>query len=141
MNRTANILVVDDEAMTRTALCECLTDAGYRVRAAASGAEGLAALAASSDLDLMLLDLGMPEMDGFEVLRRHRDGQGRAAVVILSGLAEIESVVKAMKLGAADYLSKPFQPTELDLVLRRTLASRTLDVAAPSPSRERATPL
>ena len=136
MDRNATILVVEDDAATRSALCEYLMGAGYRVRTAGSGAEGLTALQASNEVDAILLDLVMPDMDGFELLRRHREMQGRAAVVVLSGLSEAESVVKAMKFGAADYLPKPFDPQELDLVLRRTLDSRAPAGAAARPSHE-----
>ncbi len=130
MDRNATILVVEDDAATRSALCEYLAAAGYRVRTAASGAEGLTALQSSADVDAVLLDLVMPDMDGFELLRRHREADGRAAVVVLSGLSEAENVVKAMKVGAADYLPKPFDPHELELVLRRTLDSRAAAPAA-----------
>jgi two-component system response regulator AtoC len=136
MDRNATILVVEDDAATRSALCEYLMGAGYRVRTAGSGAEGWTALQASNEVDAILLDLVMPDMDGFELLRRHREMQGRAAVVVLSGLSEAESVVKAMKFGAADYLPKPFDPQELDLVLRRTLDSRAPAGAAARPSHE-----
>ncbi|GEJ56272.1 sigma-54-dependent transcriptional regulator [Anaeromyxobacter diazotrophicus] len=131
MDRNATILVVEDDAPTRSALCEYLGMAGYRVRTAASGGEGLAALQARSDVDAVLLDLVMPDMDGFELLRRYRASQGQAAVVVLSGLSEAENVVKAMKFGAADYLPKPFDPSELDLVLRRALDSRAPGRAGP----------
>jgi two-component system response regulator AtoC len=131
MDRNATILVVEDDAPTRAALCDYLGTAGYRVRTAASGGEGLAALQARSDVDAVLLDLVMPDMDGFELLRRYRESDGRAAVVVLSGLSEAENVVKAMKFGAADYLPKPFDPSELDLVLRRTLDSRATGRAGP----------
>jgi two-component system response regulator AtoC len=136
MDRNATILVVEDDAATRSGLCEYLAAAGYRVRTAASGAEGLAALQASNDVDAVLLDLVMPDMDGFELLRRHREAQGRAAVVVLSGLSEAENVVKAMKFGAADYLPKPFDPQELDLVLRRALDTRVPAGAGARPPRE-----
>ncbi|HEX7489598.1 MAG TPA: sigma-54 dependent transcriptional regulator [Anaeromyxobacteraceae bacterium] len=124
MDRNATILVVEDDAPTRSALCEYLGLAGYRVHTAASGGEGLTALQGRPDIDAVLLDLVMPDMDGFELLRRYRESEGRAAVVVLSGLSEAENVVKAMKFGAADYLPKPFDPSELDLVLRRALDSR-----------------
>jgi len=126
MDRNATILVIEDDAATRTALCEYLGTAGYRVRTAATGAEGLAALQGPGDVDAVLLDLMMPDMDGFELLRRYREAEGRAAVVVLSGLSEAENVVKAMKFGAADYLPKPFDPQDLELVLRRTLDGRAL---------------
>src|SRR5512133_3815864 len=125
MERKPTVLVVEDDAPSRAALCEHLATAGYDVRAAATAQEALAALQGSPAVDAILLDLVMPDMDGFELLRRHRESQGRAAVVVLSGLSEAENVVKAMKFGAADYLPKPFDPQELDLVLRRTLDSRS----------------
>ena len=75
------ILVVEDDAATRSALCEYLAAAGYRVRTAGSGGEGLAALQGSSDVDAVLLDLVMPDMDGFELLRRHREAGGRATPI------------------------------------------------------------
>jgi two-component system response regulator AtoC len=142
MDRNATILVVEDDAATRSALCEYLATAGYRVRTAASGAEGLAALQGGGPaVDAVLLDLVMPDMDGFEVLRRHRAADGKAAVVVLSGLSEAENVVKAMKFGAADYLPKPFEPSELDLVLRRTLESRAPGLGPlPRPARNEAAP-
>ncbi len=138
MDRNATILVIEDEEATRSALCEYLATAGYRVRTAASGGEGLAALQSPADVDAILLDLVMPDMDGFEVLRRHREAEGSAAVVVLSGLSEAESVVKAMKFGAADYLPKPFDPSELDLVLRRALESRSSSAPGPRPTRDAA---
>ena len=135
MDRNATILVVEDDADTRSALCEYLETAGYTVRTATSGADGLGVLQASSDVDAVLLDLVMPDLDGFELLRRYRAAEGRAAVVVLSGVSETESVVKAMKLGAADYLPKPFEASELDLVVRRALESRTPLLAPPRPAR------
>jgi two-component system, NtrC family, response regulator AtoC len=140
MDRNATILVVEDDAATRTALCEYLGAAGYRVRTAGSGGEGLAALQGSSDVDAVLLDLVMPDMDGFELLRRYRGAEGRAAVVVLSALSEAESVVKAMKFGAADYLPKPFDPSELDLVLRRTLEVRAPAASGARPGRDGGVP-
>ena len=136
MDRNATILVVEDDAPTRSALCEYLAGAGYRVKTAASGGEGLATLQSSGDVDAVLLDLVMPDMDGFELLRRHHQAEGRAAVVVLSGLSEAENVVKAMKFGAADYLPKPFEPSELDLVLRRALESRAPPAVAAAPEGE-----
>src|SRR5690348_5472402 len=103
MERNGSILVIDDDDATRTSLCEVLASAGYRTRAAAGGAEGLEALA-SGEHDAVLLDLVMPSVDGFEVLRRYREQGGRAPVVVLSALSEAEDVVRAMRLGASDYL-------------------------------------
>ncbi|HET7755056.1 MAG TPA: sigma-54 dependent transcriptional regulator [Anaeromyxobacteraceae bacterium] len=131
MERNGSILVIDDDEATRSSLREWLANAGYRTRAAASGAEGLEALSAGGE-DLVLLDLVMAGVDGFEVLRRYREQGGRAPVVVLSALSEAEDVVRAMRLGATDYLPKPFDVGELDLVLRRALESRPRG-AAPTP--------
>jgi two-component system response regulator AtoC len=120
MDQDCTVLVIDDDEAARAPLCEYLASAGYRVRSAGGGAEGLAALAAGP-VDAILLDLVMPEPDGFEVLRRLRPIAPRVPVIVLSALSQAEDVVRAMKLGASDYLPKPFETPELDLVLRRAL--------------------
>ncbi|BDG06009.1 sigma-54-dependent transcriptional regulator [Anaeromyxobacter oryzae] len=135
MDHDCSVLVIEDDDAARTALSAFLEAAGYRVRAAAGGAEALASLEASG-ADAVLLDLVMPEPDGFEVLRRIRERDPRVPVIVLSALSQAEDVVRAMKLGATDYLPKPFDPGELDLVLRRALdgpARRAPDVAASRP--------
>src|SRR3990172_6895825 len=120
MEHDFTLLVSEDDDAARTALAGLLGLAGYGVRAAAGGAEALAELSGAS-VDAVLLDLVMPEPDGFEVLRRLRDRDPRLPVIVLSALSETEDVVRAMKLGATDYLAKPFDPAELALVLRRAL--------------------
>jgi two-component system response regulator AtoC len=120
MEHDFTLLVIEDDDAARTALAGLLGLAGYGVRAAAGGAEALAELSGAS-VDAVLLDLVMPEPDGFEVLRRLRDRDPRLPVIVLSALSETEDVVRAMKLGATDYLAKPFDPAELELVLRRAL--------------------
>jgi len=133
MERNGSILVIDDDEATRSSLREWLANAGYRTRTAASGAEGLEVLQAG-DEDAVLLDLVMAGVDGFEVLRRYREQGGRAPVVVLSALSDAEDVVRAMRLGATDYLPKPFDVGELDLVLRRALDSRPRPAATPPPT-------
>ena len=134
MERNGSILVIDDDDATRSSLCEVLAGAGYRTQAAAGGMEGLDALA-SGEQDAVLLDLVMPSVDGFEVLRRYREQGGRAPVVVLSALSEAEDVVRAMRLGASDYLPKPYEVSELELVLRRALDGRPpRPSATPPPS-------
>jgi two-component system response regulator AtoC len=132
MDRAAHVLVIDDDEATRSSLCEYLDHAGYRVRLARSGAEGLEAVQAASDLDIVLLDLVMPEVDGFELLKRYRERGGDLPVVVLSALSAAEDVVRTMKLGATDYLPRPFDPQELDLVLRRALEGRPVTPGAPA---------
>jgi two-component system response regulator AtoC len=121
MDRNCTVLVVDDDDDVRNSLSEFLTSGGYRVRSAVGGAEALELLQSEPPVDCVLLDLVMPRVDGFEVLRRMRERPGQVPVVVLSALSDAEDVVKAMKLGASDYLPKPFEIGELDLVLRRAL--------------------
>jgi two-component system, NtrC family, response regulator AtoC len=131
MDPDCTVLVIEDDDAAREALCEFLATAGYRVKPLRNGAEALAAVEASR-LDAVLLDLVIPEPDGFEVLRQIRSRDPRVPVVVMSALSQAEDVVRAMKLGATDYLPKPFEISELNLVLRRALQGpkrRPLDVA------------
>jgi two-component system response regulator AtoC len=130
MDHDCTVLVIEDDDTAREALCDFLATAGYRVRPLRDGVEAIAALA-TSRVDAVLLDLVIPEPDGFEVLRRIRARDVQVPVVVMSALFEAEDVVRAMKLGATDYLPKPFEVSELNLVLSRALdglARRTLDV-------------
>ncbi len=134
MDHDCTVLVIEDDDEAREALCDYLSTAGYRPRSARSGAEALAALA-DGPADAVLLDLVIPEPDGFELLRRFRERDRRLPVIVMSGLSEAEDVVRAMKLGATDYLPKPFEVPELDLVLRRALETaggRARDLAGAS---------
>src|SRR3954471_20445654 len=119
MDRMA-VLVVDDEESVRVYLQELLSQSGYLARTASTGAQALEMLAAGS-FDAVLLDVVMPEVSGLEVLRRYREGGGTAPVIVLSALAGADDAVRAMKLGATDYLSKPFDQVDLETTLRRAL--------------------
>ncbi len=133
MDRIA-VLVVDDEESVRTFLAEFLGSSGYQVRSASSGAQALDMLAGGS-FDAVLLDVMMPEMSGLEVLGRYRSNGGTAPVIVLSALTGQDDAVRAMKLGATDYLSKPFDNAELEDVLSRALGRR--NVARPAEPRPR----
>jgi two-component system response regulator AtoC len=135
MDRDCSVLVIEDDDAAREGLREFLSAAGYRVRPAGSGSEALAAIAAAP-ADAVLLDLVIPAPDGFEVLRRLRERDPRTPVIVMSALSQAEDVVRAMKLGAQDYLPKPFEVSELNLVLRRALEGRRRapDVGAPAAS-------
>ncbi|MFH1243376.1 MAG: response regulator [Pseudomonadota bacterium] len=106
------ILVVDDELVVRDSLKEWLVDEGFQVDMAESGAEALEKVA-EQDFNLMLLDIKMPGMDGVEVLRLSRDIRPDLAVVMMTAYATVETAVEAMKMGALDYLMKPFDPDKL----------------------------
>jgi two-component system response regulator AtoC len=135
MDRIA-VLVVDDEESVRTFLAELLGNAGYQVRCAGSGAQALEMLEGGS-FDAVLLDVVMPEMSGLEVLRHYRNAGGTAPVIVLSALAGADDAVRALKMGASDYLSKPFSNDELEDVLARALGTRApaRQAVAPAPAR------
>jgi DNA-binding NtrC family response regulator len=139
MDRIA-VLVVDDEESVRTFLSELLGSAGYQVRCAASGAQALEMLSGGS-FDAVLLDVVMPEMSGLEVLRRYRSAGGTAPVIVLSALSGADDAVRAMKMGASDYLSKPFGNDELQDVLARALGTRAPERQAVAPPPRAMVPL
>ena len=106
------ILVVDDELVVRDSLKEWLEDEGFRVDMAESGDAALKHLGAET-YNLMLLDIKMPGMDGVEVLKRSKDIRPELPVVMMTAYATVETAVEAMKIGALDYLMKPFDPDTL----------------------------
>ena len=118
-----SVLVVDDEPTIREIVARYLERAGYEARVASDGRSALAALRERA-ADLVLLDLMMPGIDGLEVMRRIRDGdRDRTAIIVLTARAEESDRVVGLRLGADDYVVKPFSPAELvarvDAVLRR----------------------
>ena len=106
------ILLVEDEKMTRVALSDTLTRDGHHVTACADGEAGLEAIA-SQDFDVVLTDLRLPRADGLELLRAVQDRGGHSKVIIMTAFASTESAVQALRLGAYDYVTKPFQPDEI----------------------------
>jgi DNA-binding NtrC family response regulator len=118
-------LVVDDERSIRLLMEKELPRAGYMVTCAGSGEEALEQLR-TREFDVILLDLKMPGIGGMETLRRIRDFGTSAEVVILTGHPDVDSAIQAMKLGAYDYLTKPFKLVELEEVLRRAAERKRL---------------
>jgi two-component system copper resistance phosphate regulon response regulator CusR len=106
------ILVVEDEKRIADFLSRGLESAGYAVDATASGTEGLAMVHAA-DYDLIVLDLGLPDIDGLEVLRKIRNRKTNPPVLILSARDSVDDRVKGLEIGADDYLVKPFAFVEL----------------------------
>ena len=122
----ARILVVDDEEIViRSCLRILGDDADCEVEAVQDGMEALKKID-DSHFDVLILDIMMPKMDGLEVLRRVKETHPDIDVIMVTGLSQIETAVKSMKLGAFDYLPKPFDPDELKLVVRRALERRQL---------------
>jgi two-component system response regulator AtoC len=119
--------VVDDADGIRTYLANLLELRGYRVDTAEEGRRALALLEAGAAPDVILLDVMMPGLDGLETLRRIREAHPDINVVMLSVVGRAQTIVEAMQLGAIDYLNKPFEEEELDIVLRAALERRDLE--------------
>ena len=122
----ASILIVDDEPGVRSALGGVLRDEGYTVEAVASGESCLERLV-EQDFDVVLLDVWMPGLDGLETLQRLRERQVDAQVVVISGHGNVESAVRAIKLGAFDFVEKPLSLDKAVLVVRNALRQRALE--------------
>ena len=99
-----NILIVDDEPAILDTLSGILQDEGYEVSLAKDGQEAIKLIRSDPAPDLVLLDIWMPDLDGIETLRRALETNPRLLVVMMSGHGSIESAVKAIKLGAYDYI-------------------------------------
>ena len=112
------ILVVDDEAGMRDVLGRILSSEGYLVTAAGNGVEALQALGRES-FDFILCDIRMPEMGGLDLLREMTARKITGTVIMMSAFGTVETAVEAMKLGAYDYISKPFMSDEILLTLRK----------------------
>ena len=125
MTAGATVLVADDDPVARDLLAEVLAGEGYRVRAAPDGEACLRA-AAAEPVDLALVDLRMPGVDGLEVLRRLGQSRPGLPVVILTAFGSIDTAIEAIRAGAYDYLSKPFRMEEIRLVVRRALETQRL---------------
>jgi DNA-binding NtrC family response regulator len=118
----ARILVVDDEINICRSVEKILSKVGIRVRSALNGEEALSLLAAEA-FDAVLTDLKMSRLGGMEVLRRAKELNPRMPVIVMTGYSSVSSAVEVMKLGAVDYLPKPFTPDEIRAVVRQALAS------------------
>ena len=125
MDRNASILIVEDDAAMRDLLSEELGDAGYDVKAAGGAATGLE-LARAERFDLVITDLRMPEMDGFDLIRGITALPEAPHVVMITAFGTIETAIRAVKLGAYDYITKPFEIEELLLVADKALGERSL---------------
>ena len=115
-----NILVVDDDMSVRTTFSSVLRQEGYRVTAVKNGYEAIKAIDEES-FDLALVDLGMPGMDGIEVLEKIKTRRPQTRVIIFTGYGSITTAVEAMRKGATDYLNKPFSPHELKVGVKKGL--------------------
>jgi DNA-binding NtrC family response regulator len=120
-----NILIVDDEKLIRWSLKERMTREGHAVREAEDGKSAAAALEAETP-DLILLDMKLPDTDGLTILRSVVERTPELPVIILTAYSTVDTAVEAMRLGAYDYISKPFEMDELAITVKRALEASAL---------------
>lgn len=124
----AKLLVVDDEKNLRLVVQKELTRQGHDVETACDGEDGWEALEAQ-DFDVLLCDINMPRLDGIGLLRRLCEkGQNRPEVIMLTGQATVETAIEAMKLGAYDYLTKPYRIAELSALVTQAAEKQELKI-------------
>jgi DNA-binding NtrC family response regulator len=122
---SARILIVDDEEIVIRSCLRILADDEFQVESVQDGREALKKIE-ENPYDVVILDIMMPNIDGLEVLRRVKETHPNVDVIMITGLSQVDTAVQAMKLGAFDYISKPFEPDELKLVVFRALERRRL---------------
>lgn len=115
------ILVVDDEDALRTVLSSELAGEGYEVETAADGDEAINVVQ-TKPFDLVLLDIKMPKVDGFEVLKFLKSKYPNVKVIMLTGFADLKNAIESKKLGAEDFVSKPYDLVDLLTTIERVVS-------------------
>lgn len=123
------ILIVDDEEIIRNFLVDVLSDEGFTIKAVSSGEEAVR-LFKKNAFDLIITDIMMPGIDGIQVLRAAKEMDSDQSVIVMTGYASTETAVESMKLGAADYITKPFNLDQIKIVVAKTLERRRLQKKA-----------
>ncbi|MFQ6092039.1 MAG: sigma-54-dependent transcriptional regulator [bacterium] len=124
-NRDVGILVVDDELVVRESLYNWFREDGYRVDTAEDAKAALKKLHQSS-WDIVLLDIKMPGMDGMELQKRIKEIDANIIVIMITAYAAVDTAVQALKEGAFDYVTKPFDPDDMSHLIRNAVAQRKL---------------
>jgi DNA-binding NtrC family response regulator len=119
------ILVVDDEMIVCESCKRILEEEGYEVETALSGKEAFEKMK-GDPFDVVITDLKMPGIDGMEVLRTFRKEYPEAIIIMITGFSTVETAVEAMKLGAFDYIPKPFTPDEVSIVVKKAIEKKSL---------------
>lgn len=122
MSQKNNILVVDDEEALRSVLCAELEGEGYQVASAIDGQDAIDIIS-KKEFDLVLLDIKMPNIDGFEVLKFIKEKRPQTKVVMLTGFADLKNAIESKKLGAEDFVSKPYDLVDLLTTVERVLST------------------
>jgi len=120
---SANILIIDDELTVCRSCQRVLDEEGHNVSIALNGGEGLEKIE-KENFELAIVDLRMPGMDGMDVVEKIKRTRPDVAVIIMTGYSSVSSAVRGMKLGATDYISKPFTPDEMVSAVRKALQER-----------------
>lgn len=126
MTKLVSILIVDDEESVRDSLFNWFTEDGHKVGCAANAAAALATLE-SDPYDIVLADIKMPGMDGLEMLRRIKAHREETIVIVMTAFATVDTAVKALKDGAFDYITKPFDPDDLTHLIRNATRQLKLE--------------
>jgi len=119
------VLIADDEPSNRRILAQELTHKGFAVDTAQGGKEALAMIESTAP-DLLILDYMMPDLNGLEVLKQLRDKGIETPVIMITAYGSVDRAVEAMKAGAYDFITRPFDPDHIDLVIRKALEHRAL---------------
>lgn len=121
MSEKNRLLVVDDEESLRTVLSSELVSEGFKVQNAGDGDEAIAILD-KEEFDLVLLDIKMPRVNGFDVLKHVKEKHPGTKVVMLTGFADLKNAIESKKLGAEDFVSKPYDLVDLLTTIERVLS-------------------
>ncbi len=127
MKMAGKVLIIDDEAVLRNTLTRILQKAGCETTAAMDGHEALQLLSDNVRFDLVYLDIHLPDFDGLQVLREIRSREPKLPVILLTGYGSLQSAVEALRLGAYDYLLKPFDPEILVARTRAVLQEQAME--------------
>lgn len=117
MSKTANILIVEDDDAMRQSCAKLFRLEGYGVAEAPSAADALTQITQKGDIDIVLTDLKMPGMDGLALLKEIKSTNPQIEIVLMTGYGSIKNAIEAMKHGAADYITKPFDTNELSMTI------------------------
>ncbi len=121
----AKILVIDDEEVIRSLLADVLGDKGYDVTAVATGEEGYQE-AYNKDFDVMIIDLMLPGDDGLKIINFIKKNDPDAVIIVITGCNSMESIQEALRLGAFDYITKPFDIEQISFAVNRAVNSKSL---------------
>jgi len=121
---SARVLIVDDEDIVVRSCLRILADTDYVVDVARGGREALEKIDESA-YDVLVVDIMMPQVDGFQILEHVKRTRPNSEVIIVTGLSYAETAVRARELGAFGYLPKPFEPDEIRQLIAQALAKRT----------------